>query len=124
MKTFKFESNFYDGCNWKSTFFNYTSESLGETITARKSMFEIKCTDCGKTALVPFKPTADKPVYCKACFSKHKLKLPENPGKSSGFDPKQAWARRRDKEQRKKEAEPTRVFQWSYSVNTEEGSSD
>ena len=40
----------------------------------QKSMFEIKCSDCGKTAMIPFKPTADKPAYCKTCFSKHMFK--------------------------------------------------
>jgi CxxC-x17-CxxC domain-containing protein len=87
-------------------------------------MFETKCSDCGKTALVPFKPTADKPVYCQACFSKHKFKRQENSSRDLHFDPKHAWARRRENEKRGKKAEPNQVFHWSYSVNTEEGSSD
>lgn len=33
---------------------------------------EIKCSDCGKTATVPFKPSADKPVYCRECLAKHR----------------------------------------------------
>ena len=33
---------------------------------------EIKCSDCGKTATVPFKPTAGKPVYCRECLAKHR----------------------------------------------------
>ncbi len=28
------------------------------------------CASCGKECKVPFKPTGDKPVYCRACFSK------------------------------------------------------
>jgi len=59
-------------------------------------MFEIKCTDCGKTAVVPFKPTIGKPVYCRTCFSKHTLKQRESVSTSFSFDPKQAWARRGD----------------------------
>ncbi|HEX9261837.1 MAG TPA: CxxC-x17-CxxC domain-containing protein [Candidatus Bathyarchaeia archaeon] len=58
-------------------------------------MFEIKCSDCGQTATVPFKPTVGKPAYCKPCFSKH-MSVRSNSGPSiNGFDPRQAWARRR-----------------------------
>jgi CxxC-x17-CxxC domain-containing protein len=86
----------------------------------RKSMFEIKCSDCGKTAMVPFKPTAGKPAYCKPCFSKHMVKLSESDSKTNGFDPKQAWARRRDNGQRKQESDNPIVFQWSYSAPDKE----
>ncbi|HVP26459.1 MAG TPA: CxxC-x17-CxxC domain-containing protein [Candidatus Bathyarchaeia archaeon] len=74
-------------------------------------MFEIKCTDCGKTATVPFKPTVGKPVYCRTCFSKHTFKQPENASMSFSFDPKQAWARRGNNQQERKEEKPTSVFQ-------------
>ena len=30
------------------------------------------CADCSKECEVPFKPSADRPVYCKECFSKRK----------------------------------------------------
>jgi hypothetical protein len=45
--------------------------------------------------MVPFKPTAGKPAYCKPCFSKHRFVQSGDAVKSTGFDPKQAWARRR-----------------------------
>ena len=32
------------------------------------TMHKVDCSDCGKTAEVPFKPTGDKPVYCNNCF--------------------------------------------------------
>jgi CxxC-x17-CxxC domain-containing protein len=86
----------------------------------QKSMFEIKCSDCGKTAMVPFKPTAGKPAYCKPCFSKRMFKRSESVSKTNGFDPKQAWARRRDNGQGKKEAGNPVVFQWSYSTPDKE----
>lgn len=67
---------------------------------------EIKCTDCGKTAIVPFKPTAGKPVYCRECLSKHRTKRTETPnkmnmnnkieGKAQQNGEKQAWSRRRN----------------------------
>lgn len=33
---------------------------------------EIICADCGKKAMVPFKPVQGKPVYCNECFAKRK----------------------------------------------------
>ncbi|MDD2482186.1 MAG: zinc-ribbon domain containing protein [Lutispora sp.] len=47
--------------------------------TARKSssnmgakrervMYDAVCAECGKDTQVPFKPTNDRPVYCKDCF--------------------------------------------------------
>lgn len=32
-----------------------------------------KCSDCGQECEVPFLPAPGKPVYCRACFPKHKL---------------------------------------------------
>ncbi|MCJ7425282.1 hypothetical protein MUP01_13600 [Candidatus Bathyarchaeota archaeon] len=60
-------------------------------------MFETKCTECGKTTTVPFKPTMGKPVYCKTCFSKRVSNRRESADTSFNFDPKQAWARRTNK---------------------------
>ena len=37
-----------------------------------REMHKIKCSSCGKEAEVPFKPTGDRPVYCKECFMKNK----------------------------------------------------
>ncbi len=37
-----------------------------------REMHKIKCSSCGKEAEVPFKPTGDRPVYCKDCFMKNK----------------------------------------------------
>ena len=81
-------------------------------ITLQKNMFEIKCTDCGQTALVPFKPTVGKPAYCKTCFSKH-FKRPESVVQNSSFDSRQAWARRRDNGRERKEEEHVSVFHQS-----------
>jgi CxxC-x17-CxxC domain-containing protein len=83
-------------------------------------MFEIKCAECGKTALVPFKPTVGKPAYCKTCFSRHMFKRSESVGRSSSFDSEQAWARRRDNGQGRKEDWHNSVSQWSYSVHGKE----
>jgi CxxC-x17-CxxC domain-containing protein len=77
---------------------------------SQKTMFEAKCTSCGKTAMVPFKPTAGKPVYCRECFSNHASRQQTSVGKTPNFEPKQAWARRRDHMQEKKAEVRTNVF--------------
>lgn len=37
-----------------------------------REMFEAVCSNCGKTAMVPFRPTSGKPVYCDDCFSRRR----------------------------------------------------
>ncbi len=37
-----------------------------------REMFSTTCAECGKTCEVPFRPNGEKPVYCNACFGKHK----------------------------------------------------
>lgn len=34
-----------------------------------RQMYEAPCANCGKTATVPFKPSGDKPVYCRDCYT-------------------------------------------------------
>ncbi len=43
----------------------------GEGKTQQREMFEATCAECGKIAYVPFRPTGDRPVYCKDCYSAH-----------------------------------------------------
>lgn len=33
-----------------------------------REMFTAVCARCGQTATVPFRPSTDKPVYCKDCY--------------------------------------------------------
>ena len=35
---------------------------------------EATCAECGKKCTVPFKPSGDRPVYCRDCFQKRKPK--------------------------------------------------
>ena len=48
-----------------------------------REMHKIKCSECGKEDEVPFKPSGDRPVFCKACFMKSKGLEPR-----SDFEPK------------------------------------
>ena len=75
-----------------------------------KRMFDVKCTDCGKSTTVPFEPTKGKPVYCRTCFSKHRSNPRERSNVSISFDMKNAWAIRGDKWQGRKETRHN-VFQ-------------
>ena len=68
---------------------------------SQRASTEIKCSDCGKTATVPFKPTAGKPVYCRECLGKHRTQRSESGPKmetrpSAPENEKQAWSRRRE----------------------------
>jgi len=37
-----------------------------------RNMTKSICADCNTECEVPFKPSGDRPVYCKECFSKRK----------------------------------------------------
>jgi CxxC-x17-CxxC domain-containing protein len=37
-----------------------------------KPMFPAVCANCGTETMVPFKPTNDRPVYCRDCFDARK----------------------------------------------------
>ncbi|MBU2035514.1 MAG: hypothetical protein KKA59_07035 [Candidatus Omnitrophica bacterium] len=47
-----------------------------------RSFTKAICADCNNECEVPFKPTGDRPVYCKDCFNKRK------DGGSPSFKPK------------------------------------
>ncbi|MFA6357885.1 MAG: CxxC-x17-CxxC domain-containing protein [Candidatus Omnitrophota bacterium] len=38
------------------------------------------CSECGKECEIPFKPTGDRPVYCRDCFSARKDSAPSKGG--------------------------------------------
>ena len=40
----------------------------GERDRGPREMFTATCSNCGKEATVPFRPTSGKPVYCSDCF--------------------------------------------------------
>ncbi len=37
-----------------------------------REMFDATCSNCGKIAQVPFRPTSGKPVYCDDCFARRR----------------------------------------------------
>lgn len=54
-----------------------------------REMHKIKCSTCGKDAEVPFKPTGDRPVYCRDCFFKQKGITPREPRKEEAEEGKE-----------------------------------
>jgi CxxC-x17-CxxC domain-containing protein len=39
-----------------------------------RTLYSVKCSDCGRNTEVPFKPSGDRPVYCRDCYQKHRPK--------------------------------------------------
>ena len=39
---------------------------------APRPMYRATCADCKKECEIPFKPSGDRPVYCKECFARRK----------------------------------------------------
>jgi CxxC-x17-CxxC domain-containing protein len=35
----------------------------------KRPMYKVICAECKKESEVPFRPVADRPVYCKACYA-------------------------------------------------------
>ena len=46
---------------------NRRRERQGE---APRELHPVPCHDCGATAMVPFLPRLDRPVYCSTCFDR------------------------------------------------------
>ena len=38
----------------------------------QREMHTVTCADCGDEAQVPFKPSGDRPVYCRDCYQKNR----------------------------------------------------
>ncbi len=37
-----------------------------------REMFAVTCADCGVDTQVPFRPTEDRPVFCRDCYQKQR----------------------------------------------------
>ena len=37
-----------------------------------REMFHATCAECGQDTEVPFRPSMDRPVYCRECFNARK----------------------------------------------------
>ena len=71
-----------------------------------RSFTKVICSDCNKECEVPFKPSGDRPVYCKECFSKRKDRGPhkesyDNKPREQVFTPERHFDKRKSSENRK-----------------------
>ncbi len=72
----------------------------------RMELFPAVCFECKKNCEVPFRPTGDKPVYCRDCFGKQE----HIPGRnSSGSDRPSGDFRRDVRPQHEYQSEPVRA---------------
>ncbi|OGY44625.1 MAG: hypothetical protein A2729_03525 [Candidatus Buchananbacteria bacterium RIFCSPHIGHO2_01_FULL_39_14] len=53
------------------TTFGHDERPFGKNKPARKEETQAICARCGKSCILPFRPTANKPVYCSDCFRKN-----------------------------------------------------
>ncbi|MCX6753322.1 MAG: type IV secretion system DNA-binding domain-containing protein [Candidatus Nomurabacteria bacterium] len=56
---------------WSGMFLNLSAATAPKG-NKDVEQFPVKCSICGKDTLVPFKPEAGRPVYCKDCIAKMK----------------------------------------------------
>jgi len=47
---------------------------------------KVICADCNKECEIPFKPSGDRPVYCRECFPKHKKGNSFNTNRNTRFE--------------------------------------
>ena len=48
-----------------------TAQSAG-TDQQGRTLYNVKCSNCGRDTQVPFKPSGDRPVYCRDCYMQKK----------------------------------------------------
>ena len=53
---------------------NRLTKGIVKTIETR-----VKCSECGADTTVPFKPTQNRPVLCRGCFTKTERRPPKFP---------------------------------------------
>ena len=44
----------------------------GQKAVPQKQTYPVTCSECATATTVPFKPSADRPVYCADCFTKRR----------------------------------------------------
>lgn len=60
-----------------------------------RTLHKVVCAECGNACEVPFRPSGDRPVYCRDCFSKHNAGGSFNNRSGSGLRERSFGAGRR-----------------------------
>jgi CxxC-x17-CxxC domain-containing protein len=63
-----YDSGYGAGGGYSAGGYSGGGGGYGQRSSAPREMFDATCSNCGKDARVPFKPTNGKPVYCSDCF--------------------------------------------------------
>ncbi|MBI1834020.1 MAG: hypothetical protein HYR90_04320 [Candidatus Andersenbacteria bacterium] len=50
-----------------------------------REMHDATCAECGNATQVPFKPSGERPVYCRDCFAKRRSDRGGSGGSNGGF---------------------------------------
>jgi len=79
------------------------AHAVGAGGQAEITLYDGKCSSCGKEVKVPFKPDGKRPVYCKNC-----LKKASEAQESSGPAPHQQEARQEIHQEIRQEAPPSK----------------
>ena len=53
----------------------------GDRESGPKEMFPATCSSCHKACEIPFRPSGDRPVYCRDCFGSQEGSAPESRGR-------------------------------------------
>ncbi len=63
-----YDSGYGGGGGYSAGGYGGGGGGYGNRSSAPREMFDATCSNCGKDAKVPFRPTNGKPVYCSDCF--------------------------------------------------------
>jgi CxxC-x17-CxxC domain-containing protein len=63
-----YDSGYGAGGGYSAGGYSSGGGGYGQRSSAPREMFDATCSNCGKEARVPFRPTNGKPVYCSDCF--------------------------------------------------------
>lgn len=70
-------------------------QRFNNSFRKERSFTKATCADCHTECEVPFKPTGDRPVYCKDCFEKRRGTEGGGPVRDRHFDKPQHRENRR-----------------------------
>jgi CxxC-x17-CxxC domain-containing protein len=79
-------------------------------LTLQEKKFETKCFECGKKAIVPFKPKEGRKIFCKHCYNKQRLKKSRNIDSKNNLSSNSTWARRTKGFRGRKEKKPSSIL--------------
>lgn len=81
---------------------------------SQRSLHKAICAECGEECEVPFRPTGERPVYCKECFSKRRSdgsfnERPDNKPREE-MRPQAGHAERYPGEEKRRQSSKKRMF--------------